>query len=215
MAWRVAKSLEVLRKQIDVLAPSRSKASDGGIGDAVHASRSSDHNPHIKDGNIGVVTARDFTHDPRNGLDAGKIARLIAATKDERIKYLISNGEICSGPAGPQPWVWRKYSGSNPHTKHFHLSVNGTKKHYDNERPWVLLGGSFAPVKDAVALIVRPVLRRGSKGEEVRRLQLLLTGLKADGDFGPKTETAVKDFQRRSGIEADGIVGPYTWDALG
>ena len=44
MAWRVARSLDVLLGQLNALAPERSKASDGSIGDAAHASRSSDHN---------------------------------------------------------------------------------------------------------------------------------------------------------------------------
>ncbi|HKV33547.1 MAG TPA: hypothetical protein VJP89_04485, partial [Pyrinomonadaceae bacterium] len=61
MAWRVAKSLLRLREQINELAPNRSKASDGTIGDAAHASRKSDHNPWVKDGSIGVVTAMDIT----------------------------------------------------------------------------------------------------------------------------------------------------------
>ncbi len=36
----------------------------------------------------------------------------------------------------------------------------------------------------------------------------------ADGWFGPETEAAVKEFQRRNGLEVDGIVGPITWACL-
>ena len=64
----------------------------------------------------------------------------------------------------------------------------------------------------------RPVLRRGSKGAEVARLQSLLRDLgftmAIDGDFGPSTEVAVARFQSERGLEADGIVGPQAWAAL-
>lgn len=56
-------------------------------------------------------------------------------------------------------------------------------------------------------------LKRGSKGEDVKKLQKLL-GITADGDFGPKTEAAVKEFQKKNGLVADGIVGPKTWPLL-
>ena len=58
------------------------------------------------------------------------------------------------------------------------------------------------------------VLKKGSKGEQVKQLQEFL-GLKADGIFGPGTERAVKDFQKANGIRFDGIVGPQTWDLMG
>jgi len=53
-------------------------------------------------------------------------------------------------------------------------------------------------------------LRRGSKGPAVRKLQLDLGVQPADGDFGPATEAAVKDFQQRYQLKADGVVGPET-----
>lgn len=37
----------------------------------------------------------------------------------------------------------------------------------------------------------------------------------ADGIFGPLTEEGVKEYQKRSGLTADGVVGPRTWAALG
>lgn len=60
-------------------------------------------------------------------------------------------------------------------------------------------------------------LKIGSKGDEVVLLQKKL-GIKADGDFGPATEKAVKEFQKKHAKEcgeADGIVGAKTWAALG
>ncbi|HZH15666.1 MAG TPA: peptidoglycan-binding protein [Archangium sp.] len=65
-----------------------------------------------------------------------------------------------------------------------------------------------------------PTLREGARGEPVRALQNRLNQLgfnvgAADGSFGPKTEAAVKAFQRAHGLTADGVVGPKTWNKLG
>jgi len=64
----------------------------------------------------------------------------------------------------------------------------------------------------------RTVLRRGSTGPSVEHLQAVLRRegfpVAIDEDFGPATELAVKTFQRRAGLLADGIVGPSTWAAL-
>ena len=61
-------------------------------------------------------------------------------------------------------------------------------------------------------------LKRGSKGEDVKMLQRALShagmDVTVDGDFGAKTEKAVKEFQKSKGLTADGIVGQRTWDAL-
>ena len=57
-------------------------------------------------------------------------------------------------------------------------------------------------------------LKIGSKGENVKLLQRFLK-LKDDGDFGPKTETAVKKWQKTNGLVVDGIVGPITWNLMG
>ena len=58
------------------------------------------------------------------------------------------------------------------------------------------------------------LLKLGSQGKEVKELQEFL-GINVDGDFGPKTEAAVKKWQSANGLKADGIVGPKTWDAMG
>lgn len=58
------------------------------------------------------------------------------------------------------------------------------------------------------------VLKLGSKGKEVEDLQRYLK-IKIDGDFGPKTETAVKKFQKDNKLTPDGVVGPKTWNAMG
>ena len=61
-------------------------------------------------------------------------------------------------------------------------------------------------------------LRIFDRGPDVRVVQTLLNSrgayLNADGIFGRATDQAVKQFQRRAGLKADGIVGPKTMSAL-
>ena len=66
------------------------------------------------------------------------------------------------------------------------------------------------------------LLRRGSRGPEVTKLQEELNrqispspNLVADGDFGRLTDLAVRAFQRNAGLVVDGIAGPRTKAALG
>lgn len=142
MAWRVAKSLEKLKQQVNQKWPGRKKGSDGTIGNDEHArrGRSSDHNPWVKDGTMGVVTAMDITHDPAGGCDAGQLAETIRGTRDRRVKYIIWNRKISnSSPQSGQPaWAWRRYGGTNPHDKHVHISVKSNKAAYDSEDAWTI-----------------------------------------------------------------------------
>ena len=57
------------------------------------------------------------------------------------------------------------------------------------------------------------LLKKGSKGEDVKKLQVIL-GCRPDGDFGPTTERLVKEWQTARGLVADGIVGDKTWSLL-
>ena len=64
-----------------------------------------------------------------------------------------------------------------------------------------------------------PILRPGMRGSQVVKLQEKLSNLGflksgVDGDFGPVTTEAVKAFQKRNGLEADGVVGGATWNLL-
>ena len=63
-----------------------------------------------------------------------------------------------------------------------------------------------------------PTLKHGMTGTAVRRVQALLNvagqDLTADGDFGDKTDAAVKAEQRQGGVPVDGVVGPSTYAVL-
>jgi hypothetical protein len=212
MAWRLAESLVVLREQINAMAPQRSKASDGTIGDIAHRQRPSRHNPN----SAGVVCAIDITNDPGKGCPVHEIAERVRQSPHPNLAYVISNRRIAGRSTG---WNWHGYTGANPHDKHVHFAV-GTGPDgapgppYDDKQPWRgLRGGSgrgLAPRR----------LRRGMQGEDVRGLQKILIGARllpaggADGVFGPKTEAAVRALQARLGLAVDGIVGPATHAAI-
>jgi putative chitinase len=57
------------------------------------------------------------------------------------------------------------------------------------------------------------LLKLGSQGEDVKKLQLKL-GVDPIGTFGPKTDAAVKSWQVSNGLTADGIVGDATWSKM-
>jgi putative chitinase len=74
------------------------------------------------------------------------------------------------------------------------------------------LGGKIeasAPVSSQITDAVTQVLRKGSKGDLVKKLQAALN-IGADGDFGQGTENALKKWQDRNGLTADGVAGPKT-----
>jgi hypothetical protein len=72
-----------------------------------------------------------------------------------------------------------------------------------------VLALAFCAAPDAHA----GALKRGAKGPRVAFVQKVL-GQHVDRIFGKQTKRAVKRFQRRHGLTADGIVGPATWSAL-
>ena len=84
---------------------------------------------------------------------------------------------------------------------------------------------TWAKLYDATPVNVTPVttqpmLRTGSRGDAVRKLQELLNAKgytcgSVDGIFGSKTYAAVLAFQKANGLAADGIVGSLTWAKLG
>ena len=83
---------------------------------------------------------------------------------------------------------------------------------------------TWAKLYDATPVNVTPVttqpmLRTGSRGDAVRKLQELLNAKgytcgSVDGIFGSKTYAAVLAFQKANGLAADGIVGSLTWGKL-
>ena len=78
---------------------------------------------------------------------------------------------------------------------------------------------SGAEIKPSKPIVAQPTLKKGSKGIEVKRLQsdlnyLNVASLDVDGDFGSKTLSAVKKYQKNYGLESDGIYGYKSFNRM-
>ncbi len=81
-----------------------------------------------------------------------------------------------------------------------------------------LVGVEYDLPADTVTIAPR-TLRKGNRGTDVEELQRTLNAdsrypTKVDGIFGADTAASVRAFQADHGLNADGIVGPKTWEAL-
>jgi hypothetical protein len=113
VAKRATPAAIAVLRQATAISPSRKKASDGLLPSKAHINQSpnSDHNTGF---------AVDLTHDPKHGIDCFDIFEKLK--EDARVKYLIFQGKIWSKEKAKQGN--RVYSGSNPHNKHLHISIN-------------------------------------------------------------------------------------------
>lgn len=182
-SWREAKALLQLLSQVNAKWPNRSIASDGQKGDSAHAARVSDHNPN----HVGVVQALDITNDPAHGLVSRQLAEVLIASRDPRIKYIISNRQICSGGGGPMPWMWREYAGANPHEHHCHISVRDDPKYYDDPTPWALDGAATKAVHVAPPAVGSALWLQQKLNQNGAKLQ-------EDGHEGALTIAATRAF---------------------
>lgn len=223
MAWRTAHALDVLRNEVNTRWPYRSKISDGTIGDAAHAARTSDHNPWVQVNGVGVVRAFDCT---ASGIDPDAYAehlRALGKAGDPRLTgggYVIWNKRIASERQG---WAWRPYTGANGHTHHIHLSLSRNQAGFDSRAPWGILGiGRPKPPPPAPKwqqfaknATDAAIAAKGGPDNEVSELQMLLALLdfyrgNVDGAYGPVTLSAVLAFKdaaswrdRTSLVDAD------------
>lgn len=235
MDWRLANSLVQFRSELDTSYPHRDRTSDGSIGDLKHQQTNSDHNPRIKDHRgQPIVAAIDIDRDIALGFTSRDLAERLRIRRDQRIKYVISKGQMFASYANEsrKAWEWGPYTGTNSHTEHMHISVAAVESLFDSVTPWGIATALAIPVPTiapppklivvpplaappvTVALGGHPTLRLGSAGEDVRYLQRMLGRLNDDGDFGPKTRDRVRSFQGRAGLDQTGIMDPTTWAAL-
>jgi hypothetical protein len=139
----LSKAAQQLREQFDDTFPDRDRRSDGWIADARHvAAGTSDHIPCPK---TGIVRAIDVDRDVHKSSkpdlmpDIADQIRLAAKSGEKRIAYVIFNGRIASSRLG---WRWRKYTGSNPHDHHCHISFTSKGDEDGSFFKIPLLGGT-------------------------------------------------------------------------
>ena len=144
-------AIAVLR-QATAIAPSRMKASDGLLPSRAHLTQ----NP-TSDHNTGFAV--DLTHDPKRGIDCFDIFEKLK--EDERVKYLIFQGKIWSKERAKQGN--RVYTGSNPHNKHLHISINGSMG--KDTSPWFWWLNQPKIVKQIAAKVIPVPAKKAYKTE--------------------------------------------------
>lgn len=139
MTWKPAPALVSILLDANRVAPHRSHASDGIIGDAAHAASASDHNPDSR----GIVHACDVTNDPAGGFDAWaqahRVSQRISAGLETRVKYLVSNaGTGADQIFSKNPtWAWRQNgSYKTEHRSHLHVSILYTEAAENDQTPF-------------------------------------------------------------------------------
>lgn len=121
--WYPVTGITTLKNQIDKRWSQRDKRTDGIIGDADHAARTSDHNPDSK----GAVHALDIDKDFRGSkYDVDWFAdQLIAYARtkkpgSQRLKNVVFEDRVASGTYPAHYWTWR--NGDYGHSDHIHVS---------------------------------------------------------------------------------------------
>lgn len=121
MKPKLCKAGRQLREQIDDAFADRDRTSDGWVGDTRHAARKSDHNPDANGWVRAIDVDRDLSGKPKPDImpDLADQIRIAAKSGEIRIAYIIFEGRIASPRLN---WRWRKYTGSNKHNHHCHIS---------------------------------------------------------------------------------------------
>jgi hypothetical protein len=160
-------------------------------------------------------------------MDAHGWARWLAKKRDRRVKYIISNRQIWTPGSG-----WRRYTGSNPHTLHAHVSVN---RAYENDTsPWfdgwlynigkntIVVPAPTPPAPAPPSLLpARKYVKYGERSRAVEILQWELavaSGARFNGEeglFSLRTAQAIINLGKILGKQWDGTyAGPDQWTAV-
>jgi len=144
-------AIAVLR-QATAISPLRMKASDGLLPSNAHLKQSP-----VSDHNTGFAV--DLTHDPKNGIDCEEIFEKLK--EDKRVKYLIFKGKIWSKEKSKLGN--RRYTGSNPHNKHLHISIESTMG--TDTSPWFWWMNQPKIVNQVIAKVTPTPAKKAYKTE--------------------------------------------------
>lgn len=139
-------------------------------------------------------------------------------------RLLMQFGANANGDGGAIFWG-RKWNRADE--MHFQLNWPEGDRRYDEIiakiKGGVVVTPPVPPTPNNPGGSWNPTLQYGSQGAAVLELQrdmnkvfrgYPMMPLMEDGEFGPMTRAAVQEFQRRTKLDADGIVGPLTWAKL-
>lgn len=199
MSYYLAPSLRKLTDEVNSrMSPPKwptVSIGDGWVGDTSHSARKSDHNPDWSSG--GVVRAVDIGISNRNAR-----AILNEVIGDKRVWYVIHKGIIYSRTYG---WVARRYTGSNPHNHHIHVSIRHGRGWENDRSAW------FAPK------VKRP--RRGPVNLPAVREQFFIAAGLRKGKVKRLIGIRRIQYGLRNHVDrkvvVDGIVGEQTLNAWG
>ena len=142
-------------------------------------------------------------------------AKSVGMSIDEVIDYL----DTVEGALESALWFWKENSLNKfadkgdikNQTKRINGGFNGLEdrmKHW--EEIMHMIGGEVKAKSTDKSTLGSRTLKSGSRGDDVKELQLKLGVKPASGSFGPTTHRAVVNFQKKHGLVADGIAGPNT-----
>ena len=171
-----------------------------------------------KDALMGDIVIFDFP----GGYETDHVGLIRAASKGKNIYTIEGNTSSGTGSQSNGGGVYKR-------TRSFGTVHSIWRPPYDPEvvapapvvpanavvdTPVTPVAPVVAPEPVVVAPAVFSPLKKGSKGSAVKKLQTALK-VAADGEFGPITEKAVKDYQTKKGIVVTGVVDETTWKRLG
>ncbi len=182
------------------------------------------HTAMCNTGSIGVsmaamAGAKDYPFDPGSQpITEVQLAAFVALVRGLSDKYTIpiTRQTVLSHAEG-QPTLGIKQRGKSDIDWLPAMAKPGDPVEVGDKLRALVAGAEYvAPPEPSITSVI---LRRGSSGANVtilqERLIALGAGIAVDGDFGPATETAVREEQRNNELDPDGVVGPNTWAALG